>query len=442
MNIYRIAGFPVTDELYHYGIPGQSWGNRRFQNSDGSLTPLGRQHYNVGPPLKGGRGVVSETGGAGRTAITQPARTQAGIATRGSATSNRATTRAPAKGFDVIPQASQNYPMTNRGRQLTAAVDGMDQITAWLSETDDVLKSGAKSTDDVKRLQNALMNLGYDLKKFGVDGKFGTETRAALNAFKRDMGLKEDGVLDLETSRKLQGSLEDHLSRETKKVQPNQNGSAATAPRATAQSRVASTQADERNQSQNRQENVATQPESKTVTPKTKEEIKSTENYGQKRSDEILKSLEESGNRISEQHKKASESVSKAASNAGKALSKAAKDVGKTASNAVNSVSEASKKVAASVSRMTKTGSDAAKSITEAANSVKVSAIKVSKAADDAVKVITKQSNKLVSEITNLTDSLSKSFDKKKRKGGLSSFLSGAKNTVENGLKTVSSLFG
>ncbi len=32
-------------ELYHYGIKGQRWGVRRYQNEDGTLTPEGKKRY-------------------------------------------------------------------------------------------------------------------------------------------------------------------------------------------------------------------------------------------------------------------------------------------------------------------------------------------------------------------------------------------------------------
>lgn len=36
------------DFLMHYGIPGQRWGVRRFQNEDGTLTPAGKERYSDG----------------------------------------------------------------------------------------------------------------------------------------------------------------------------------------------------------------------------------------------------------------------------------------------------------------------------------------------------------------------------------------------------------
>ena len=44
--------FDDETELYHHGIKGQRWGDRRFQNEDGSLTPEGRERYGVGDRVR------------------------------------------------------------------------------------------------------------------------------------------------------------------------------------------------------------------------------------------------------------------------------------------------------------------------------------------------------------------------------------------------------
>lgn len=43
-----------NNELMHYNIKGSKWGQRRFQNKDGSLTPAGRERYGVGSGKKNG----------------------------------------------------------------------------------------------------------------------------------------------------------------------------------------------------------------------------------------------------------------------------------------------------------------------------------------------------------------------------------------------------
>ena len=56
-----------------------------------------------------------------------------------------------------------------------------------------ILKRGMKG-DDVRKLQQRLMELGYALHKYGADGEYGSETATAVKAFQLDRGLEADGI--------------------------------------------------------------------------------------------------------------------------------------------------------------------------------------------------------------------------------------------------------
>lgn len=43
--MWREVKIVNSEELKHYGIKGQKWGRRRYQNKDGSLTPEGVKRY-------------------------------------------------------------------------------------------------------------------------------------------------------------------------------------------------------------------------------------------------------------------------------------------------------------------------------------------------------------------------------------------------------------
>ena len=67
------------------------------------------------------------------------------------------------------------------------------------------LKQGS-SGSDVKKLQTALMNAGYDVGSAGADGIFGSKTEAAVKAYQKDNGLVVDGIVGSKTSGSLYGS--------------------------------------------------------------------------------------------------------------------------------------------------------------------------------------------------------------------------------------------
>ena len=63
--------------------------------------------------------------------------------------------------------------------------------------------SYGSSGDEVKKLQQALINAGYDLGDTGADGQFGAKTKAAVVKYQSDNGLAVDGIAGSNTLGKL-----------------------------------------------------------------------------------------------------------------------------------------------------------------------------------------------------------------------------------------------
>lgn len=62
-----------------------------------------------------------------------------------------------------------------------------------------VLRKGSQG-EEVRALQERLLKLGYNLPRFGADGKFGSETEQAVKAFQARTGLSADGICGEQTN--------------------------------------------------------------------------------------------------------------------------------------------------------------------------------------------------------------------------------------------------
>lgn len=86
---------------------------------------------------------------------------------------------------------------TSTGTGGEAGTSGQEGLVSSIKA---VFGKGRKNNkNDVKALQQALMALGYSLPKYGVDGKWGSETLKALKKFQKDNGLKADGIVGKNT---------------------------------------------------------------------------------------------------------------------------------------------------------------------------------------------------------------------------------------------------
>jgi peptidoglycan hydrolase-like protein with peptidoglycan-binding domain len=98
-----------------------------------------------------------------------------------------------------------NLQMTiGDNRDLTAARFSGNLVLEACLDNEQTLQVGSSGAA-VSLIQQALVDAGFPLPRFGVDGIFGSETRGALQDFQRASGLDADGILGQHTMSALDG---------------------------------------------------------------------------------------------------------------------------------------------------------------------------------------------------------------------------------------------
>ena len=92
---------------------------------------------------------------------------------------------------DVLVTRTQGHTVVvlTDGAKAESPAPAPDEET----EVRETLKRGMTG-EDVRRLQQRLMELGYELPRYGADGEYGGETVAAVKVFQLHRGLTADGV--------------------------------------------------------------------------------------------------------------------------------------------------------------------------------------------------------------------------------------------------------
>ncbi len=83
-----------------------------------------------------------------------------------------------------------------------------DTATAEYTLGTRTLRNGSKGTD-VQDMQEFLLQLGYELPKYGADGEFGSETETAIKAFQKKDSIKADGIYGSDTHTALMDAVAD-----------------------------------------------------------------------------------------------------------------------------------------------------------------------------------------------------------------------------------------
>lgn len=125
--------------------------------------------------------------------------------------------------FDKLVEKHGSFEKALRSGAISAdmlkeAVGKLNKEVQNLDGIQKNLKMG-DTGEDVKKVQQALTDLGYEFKKYGVDGIIGEETEGIIKAFQKANGLEITGVVDDATIAKIR-----EMSKASGKLASTLNG--------------------------------------------------------------------------------------------------------------------------------------------------------------------------------------------------------------------------
>lgn len=155
----------AADFIAHHGIKGQKWGQRRFQNSDGSLTTLGRARYGVGAAAKKTGQALGKAGSAAGKAIGKAARKAVGRETDEELNAELAKAR---KTHERAMKKAEILELSGKRKKLSNMTDQeVDQYINRLSKE----RTVRQAEQDLKRMNRSdFSNFMHDLKTKSYEG--------------------------------------------------------------------------------------------------------------------------------------------------------------------------------------------------------------------------------------------------------------------------------
>lgn len=108
----------------------------------------------------------------------------------------------PANQSDSVKKKRATYGQQIFDRQNNSVVETKPSEQAKQTSSMPTLRKDDKG-EYVKVLQKTLIGLGYDLGKYGADGKFGEKTETAVKKFQKKNSLTVDGIVGKKTWAKL-----------------------------------------------------------------------------------------------------------------------------------------------------------------------------------------------------------------------------------------------